>query len=346
MKKKTEIYDHKTNSPYYIVFISVYEKKEALDFLMRNTKSKEFIGQMIDYFNIKNKSVINDLTILINSKKYEMIVKSIKYFFDNFSDKKKELILPENINLSEMNLKTLRNTLNDLKKTEIYDHKTNSPYYRVFISVYEKKEALDFLKRNIKSNDKEFKELSKKLQYKLDPTNRSISIEDIKDTIECLKIFNSLIDLDAKGIIDYIKLLTEEQIKTFESFSKKFGSIIELENKNEEDPFKEVYDIIQDGSLLFNLDNEDFIYKKDGKFIKIESIEVLGKFKNKINIQPQKKKNENGNKNNETKEDKEEGKIEKDIFQIKCDKLLFFKDIVSNLEIIYDKINILRKKGF
>ena len=214
-----------------------------------------------------------------------MIVKSIKYFFDNFSDKKKELILPKNINLSEMNLKTLRNTLNDLKKAEIFDHETNSPYYRVFISVYEKKEALDFLKRNIKSNDKEFKELSKKLQYKLDPTNRSISIEDIKDTIECLKIFNSLIDLDGKGIIDYIKLLTEEQIKTFESFSKKFGSIIELENKNEEDPFKEVYVIIQDGSLLFNLDNEDFIYKKDGKFIKIESIEVLGKFKNRINIQ-------------------------------------------------------------
>ena len=251
----------------------------------KEIKSKEFIGQMIDYFNIKKKSVINDLTILINSKKYEMIVKSIKYFFDNFSDKKKELILPKNINLSEMNLKTLRNTLNDLKKAEIFDYETNSPYYRVFISVYEKKEALDFLKRNIKSNDKEFKELSKKLQYKLDPTNRSISIEDIKDTIECLKIFSSLINLDAKEIINCIKLLTEEQIKTFESFSKKFWSIIELENKNEEELFKEVYDIIQDGSLLFNLDNEDFIYKKDGKFIKIESIEVLGKFKNRINIQ-------------------------------------------------------------
>ena len=194
----------------------------------KEIKSKEFIGQMIDYFNIKNKSVINDLTILINSKKYEMIVKSIKYFFDNFSDKKKELILPKNINLSEMDLRTLRNTLNDLKKKEIYDHETNSLYYRVFISIYEKKEALDFLKRNIKSNEKEFKELSKKLQYKLDPTNRSISIEDIKDTIECLKIFSSFINRDAKEIINCIKLLTEEQIKTFESFSKKFGSIIEL----------------------------------------------------------------------------------------------------------------------
>ena len=36
----------------------------------------------------------------------------------------------------------------------------------------------------------------------------------------------------------------------------------------------------------------------------------------------------------------------KDSFEIKCNKLIFFKDIISNLEIIYDKINILRKKGF
>ena len=172
---------------------------------------------MIDYFNIKNKLVIDDLKILINSKKYEMIVKSIKYFFNNFfnfSDKK--LVLSKIINLSEMDLKTLRKTLSDLKKSDIYDHEANSPYYRVFISIYEKKEAIDFLMRNIKSNDKEFKELSKKLQYKLDPTNRSISIDDIKDTIECLKIFNSLKDLDPAGIINYIKLLSEEQIKTFE----------------------------------------------------------------------------------------------------------------------------------
>jgi len=201
--------------------------------------------------------------------------------------------------------------------------------------------------RNIKSDDKEFKELSKKLQNKLELINRSILIKDIKDTIECLKIFKSLMEQDVAGIIKSIQLLTDEQIQTFESFSKKFGSIIELENKNEEDPFKEVYDIIQDGSLLFNLDNEDFGYNKDRKFKKIESIEELVKFKNKINIQPQRKIKENDYKNNETNKKNEEVEIlEKDIFQIKCDKLLFFKDIIFNLEIIYDKINILREKGF
>ena len=85
----------------------------------------------------------------------------MKYCFDNFfnfSDKK--LVLPKNINLSDMDLKTLRKTLSDLKKSDIYDHEANSPYYRVFISIYEKSEAIDFLMRNIKSNDKDFKKLN------------------------------------------------------------------------------------------------------------------------------------------------------------------------------------------
>ena len=327
--------------------------KEELGRKNNETKSKKFIEQMKKYYKIENKLVINDLKMIINSKKYEIIVKSIKYFFDNFLNKK--LILPKNIDLSRMDLKILKNTLNELKKTNIYDYETNSPYYKVFISFYEKKEALDFLMRNIKtnkkSNDQNFTELRKKLIYKLDPTNRSISIKDINDTIKSLQIFNSIIDLDAHAIINSMQLLTKEEIETIENFSKKFGSIIELENKNEEDPFKKVYDIIQDGSLLFNLDNEDFGYTKNKKFIKIKSIEELVKYKNKINIQPKKNIKKYDNKNNEKNQiskskDDEEEKTEKDIFEEKCDKLLFFKDIISNLEIIYDKINILRKKGF
>jgi hypothetical protein len=184
---------------------------------------------MKEYFNIENKLVINDLKMIINSKKYEIIVKSIKYFFDNFLNKK--LILPKNIDLSRMDLKILKNTLNELKKTNIYDYETNSPYYKVFISFYEKKEALDFLMRNIKtnkkSNDQNFTELRKKLIYKLDPTNRSISIKDINDTIKSLQIFNSIIDLDAHAIINSMQLLTKEEIETIENFSIKFGSIIE-----------------------------------------------------------------------------------------------------------------------
>ena len=303
-------------------------------------KSRDFIDQMINYFSINDKNVIKDLKMIINSKKYEMIVKSIQYFFDNISGKK--LILPKNITLSEMDLKTLKATLADLKRKNIYDHDQDSLYYEVFTSIYEKKEAIDFFisKLNIDT-----KELGNKLKDKLDPTNRSISIKDIDDTIECLNHFKAFIKYDPPEIISYIKVLQEEQIKKFKSFSKKFGSIIELDTKNDKDPFKEVYDIIQDASLLFNLDNEDFGYNIDGKFIRIKNIEELIKLKNKINIQPQKKIKEIGEKKNETKQTNEINE-EKDPFETKCDKLLFFKNIIANLEIIYDKINILRTKGF
>ena len=67
---------------------------------------------MIDYFNIKDKKVISDLKMIIYNKKYVMIVKSIKYFFD--------------INISEMNMNNLKKTLRELEK--IYEHKQNNPY--------------------------------------------------------------------------------------------------------------------------------------------------------------------------------------------------------------------------
>ena len=200
---------------------------------------------MITNFDIKNKSVIKDLKMLINSKKYEIIVKSIKDFFKNFLNK--ELKFKDN--LSEMSLENLKSTLNQLKTDKIYDYESNSPYYGVFTSIYEKKEEIDFLLKYINTKEKD---LSHKLKENLDPTNRSISIKDIDDTIECLTRFKHLKNKNTLEIINYIKLLSEEKIKQFESFSKKFGAIKELANKTGKDNFEEVYRIINDASLLFN----------------------------------------------------------------------------------------------
>ena len=79
------------------------------------------------------------------------------------------------------------------------------------------------------------------------------------------------------------------------------------------------------------MDSEDLKYEINGEDKKIPNVNELTKFGNKINIQRQNKKEE---------------KKEKDIFELKCDKLIFFKDLVSEIEIIYDKINILRSKGY
>ena len=43
---------------------------------------------MAHIFNIKDKKKIEEITIIIKSKMYEMVVKCIKFFFDNFSGKK------------------------------------------------------------------------------------------------------------------------------------------------------------------------------------------------------------------------------------------------------------------
>ena len=59
-------------------------------------------------------------------------------------------------------------------------------------------------------------------------------------------------------------------------------------------------------------------------------MEELIYLKNRINIKPQ--NNSNNNK-------------DKDTLQIKCEKLIFFKENISNLELIYDNIKVLRTKG-
>ena len=68
------------------------------------SKSNEFIEQMIKYFGIEKKYE-EDLIIIFKSKKYEIEIKSINFFFDNLSGKK--LCLPEQIELSKMKLDKL-----------------------------------------------------------------------------------------------------------------------------------------------------------------------------------------------------------------------------------------------
>ena len=234
------------------------------------SKSDEFIKQMENYFDIRNEETKKDLSILIKSKKYEMIVKSIKFFFDNFTNKK--LILPKNIELSEMNLKDLKRTLKKLKDDNIYDYESNSPFYKVFTSLYDKKEAIDFLIEKIGSN-------IDNLRDKLDPTIKSISIKDIEDTIECINQFKNLINLNGNEIIEYIKYLDPETIEKFTSYSNHYILIMELDRKNEKDIFEEIYKIVEDAILIIKLDNEYFYYRIDYELI-TKNFEELVDLKN------------------------------------------------------------------
>lgn len=106
---------------------------------------------MIDYFKIENNDLIKDLSLIFKSKMYEMVLKSIIYFFENvnFPEAKnkeqfKEKIPHEYENLSNMDLDLLRKSLKDLQTNEIYDYEQPKKNYKFFTSFYEKKEAIDF----------------------------------------------------------------------------------------------------------------------------------------------------------------------------------------------------------
>ena len=300
-------------------------------------KSKEFIEQMIKYFNIDEKFKDNeslkeeykeDLKILFKSKKYEMDVKSIKFFFDKVLYQKQDL--PDNLELSKMKFDEVKKALYDLKNTKkIYDYTSNSNYYKIFTSLYDKKEALDFLINKIGTNIDYLKD-------RLDPTKRRVTIKQIEDTIECLNGLEEIMSKKTETeMLEHIKKLNDEKIEKFVNYSKIYPAIIELDrndDNNDENIYENVNKIITYASLIFYQDYEDFVYKYKGELIPTNMVELIH-LNNQISIQP---KNE--------KDDKKIVKIN-DQFEIKCDKLRNFKDLVANLEVIYDRMKILRIKG-
>jgi hypothetical protein len=132
-----EIYKQNKN-----IFDSIKKK------LINNEKrAEDFFKTLKTYFKIgdspENKETMNDLTLLFNSKKYELDLKSIIYFFNclNKDDKWNKNLSKTYENLSEMNLTDLKKNLEKLKKDEIYDHETKNNYSKLFTSLYEKKRS-------------------------------------------------------------------------------------------------------------------------------------------------------------------------------------------------------------
>ena len=318
----------------------IYKKNKKIfdkikDILSNNEKkADEFINQIKKYYidAIKNKAeLINDLSIIFKSKKYEMDLKSIIFFFEsiNPNDKKWNNNLPKGYEtLSKMDLENLKKILVGLKNNKIYDYEDKTNYFKLFTSLYEKKEAIDFLLSKV---DKDIKYLYDRIE----PTNRTISIEKIKDCEECIKVFKKFKEFKSNSdLFDYIKKeFTDdnEKIKFFESFSKNYSSIIDLDRNDNSsfNIFEIINKIIENASFIFKQDKEDFCYGEN-RNIKTEMEELIH-LKNRIHIKVPKK-----GKEKQTK---------KDLFQEKCEKLNFFKETISNLELIYDNIKVLRIKG-
>ena len=314
--------------------------------IVSNNESKAdlFIDQMIDYYikekketkrakEIKEekKEVINDLMILFKSKKYEIDLKSMISFFESFNpnDQIWNKTLPKEYEaLSKIDLEELKKNLNQLKAKKIYDYEQKSNYFNLFTVFYEKREALDFL---LSKTDEDIKYLYDKIT----PANRIITIKSIENFEKCIKILKKFREMKNNfDLFEYIKKEFEkdnEQIfGLFESYSNNYTSIIEIDINDDLETisFEKVNNFIKNSNFIFTLDNEEFSCGDNKEEINLEELINL---KNKIYIKSQKKEKET-----------DSNKLQ---FQIKCEKLVFFKENISNLEKIYNYMKDLRIKG-
>ena len=298
--------------------------KEKL--ILNERRSEEFLKTFIWYFNISgNKEFIEDFTILFKSKKYEYDLKCIIYFFNylNKSDEWIKNLSKKYENLSEMNLKDLKTNILELKNEGIYDYQTKNYYVKLFTSLYDKKEAIDFLLSKINKDISE-------LYDRINPNNQTITIQKIDDTKKCIEIFSKIeLIKDNKKIFDYIKTLKNDEIEAFESYSKIYPSIIELDRNDnfELSIFDKINDIIKKAKFLFIIETEIFTYGEENRITMDELIHLMNKTR-KINFSSRKNEEEKN-----------------DILKMKTKKLLFYKNLVNNIEIIYENMQILRTKG-
>ena len=297
IKKKLVKNEKRANEFFVILKLFIFGEKEG--------KNKE------------NKQLMDDLILFFNDKKYEKDLKSIIYFFNciNKEDDWSKNLAKNYEKLSEERLDKLKSKLEELKSEGIYDYKKKNDYYKLFSSLYEKKEAIIFL---IEKTVQDIDKFTSELLDKIDPNNPILTAQKIYDTEKCIEIFKVFMEFKIKRgnkeILECIKNLSPEEIKAFISYSEVYESIIELD-RNEKfgfDIFVQIDKIITNAEFLFLKETEIFSYDEDNKIRMDELIHL----KNKIYItQKDIKKIAN------FEED------EKNVFlKIKYEKLLFLKN--------------------
>ena len=297
---------------------------------------KEFEETLENYFNIKDKNLMNELTILFKAKKYEIDINGIIFFFEYFqkdNEKWNELLPKKDYQKkSENGFNHIKKDLILLQEKGIYDYKEIKPYNEIFTCLYEKSEAIDFL---FKKTTDDIKELKKKIQ----PTDRTIDIKDIESTEECIYDITEMKSLkDNFKIFSYIKKMPQERIDNFKTYSKIYNSIIELDDSADEledNVHAQVLKLIKNSKLIILQDTEIFLYYDEAKnnYIGNEESEDKKDINDLINL-----KNQIHIKNDmEFSSDTE--------LESKLKDLIFFKKIISEIEVIYRDMKILRKKG-
>ena len=203
-----------------------------IDEILKST-DKKYKGIIEEVKN--NSSVINEeikkfkqseeLSLLVNFDSYETDIKAIFYLFDNLRDDENwnKILCPKYKDISKENIEQY---LKELKEKNIYDYQSEaksqkSGYIKFFNYLYQKQQAIDFLKQPHENLNL--------LYEKLDPSVGTLSAKDIDDTIICVGFFNELKNFESnEDAFNYIKNKfknDEKLIESFKNFSEVFPSI-------------------------------------------------------------------------------------------------------------------------
>ena len=303
--------------------------------------AKNFIEDLKSRYKINNENLIDELTILFNTKKYDLEINSIIFFFKNFpkdnNDDWNNKISKEYLNLPKQTPQEIKNKLKELNDKGIYNYRGKNNYYtKLFKCLYNKQEAIDFIFEKINKNTN-----IEYLEDKIQPTNRAIKIEDVIATEKCISHMNKMKDQENNfKRLEYIKGLDPEEIDKFDKYSQIFQYIIELDRVEDSDNiYDQIIKIIKtDLTLKIDPDSEKFYYVSQEQNEKVNiKLKDLIHLKNKIHIDIEKKEE---NKKNGTKTIVEHNKIE-----YKKETMIFFKNLIINLETIYKYMRVLRMKG-
>ena len=319
----------------------IFEKiKEYLS--IDEGEAQKFIDKLIGLCGITNENLIDDLKILFKSKKYELDINSHIFFFKFFEVNNMDWNnkLPESyLNLSKKDFKDIKSIMVALKKNNIYDYKATEKdnyYNKLFTCLYDQKEALDFIFEKI---DKKIQNIDY-LKNKIQPTSKTINIQDVIAAQECLTCISKMKDnIDKSGkednfkILQFIKGLSPTLIDQFEKYSQIYPAIIELDRSEEfsDDVYEKVNTIIQqDLTLNISQDSKNFMYysKKQGKYEQLTMKDLID-LNNKI---PNEKENETKNE-------------QKDTINVKRKLLIFFKNLIINLVMINKYMKVIMEKG-
>ena len=203
---------------------------------------------------LNNLKAEENKNIILNKPNIQEDLNSMIYFFSYFKNNNKKMndewieLNEKCNNFSKGNIPEMKAILNELKKEGFYDYEQNikekNNCFILFNLFNYKKEAFDFLtQKNVEDIELFYDMLDNK-----ESISEVIKKSDISDTINCVKFFKELKQLNEgfKGLINYIKLKLNDKnlLNSFKKYLDNYIYLIEFRENKPSKNFQEINSII------------------------------------------------------------------------------------------------------